>query len=51
MYAYNLWEEIDTKEIEKILSKLFEETKDTENKKDLEYINELKYLFGEIYFK
>lgn len=50
-YAYNLWEKIDIKEIEKILKKLFEDTKNTENKKDLEYINELKYLFGEIYFK
>lgn len=49
LYAYNLWEEIDIKEIEKILKKLFEDTKDTENKKDLEYIKELKQLFGEIY--
>lgn len=50
LYAYNLWEKIDIKEIEKTLKKLFEDTKNTENKKDLEYINELKYLFGEIYF-
>ncbi|MDD4151870.1 MAG: hypothetical protein PHR68_04610 [Candidatus Gracilibacteria bacterium] len=49
LYAYNLGEEIDIKEIEKILKKLFEDTKDTENKKDLEYIKELKQLFGEIY--